>query len=356
MYAAFALAVAVTSAAAATVLPAATTTALATLATTSTVAAAAPARGDTLDADLAQVRAQLEAPRCEERARAHATLWARLEARRAVSSAASAELTARRDELRELARRTAFAARYESPALTELIGGDEASWNPRTGTLEVEYSRSSPREEAPATGAAGGSEFQPFGFEERHGVLVSRIPFDGPCQLELHGRAPRSFVRDPPPSLWLLAPDEREFEMWFTWPSTHERSVGKWTQGKARLWRHGQPTLLARDRTPGGKYDLGFDESYVLKLRVTRSALLGSLNGFGMLKASKRRRGYGRLGFAHCPDVERVRLSGRVERETIDALRTRRWELDLARELERPAPPDTELLPSWLVETSPGAP
>ena len=29
---------------------------------------------------------------------------------------------------------------------------------------------------------------------------------------------------------------------------------------------------------------------------------------------------------------------------------------DLARELERPAPLDTELLPSWLAEPTPGAP
>jgi len=321
---------------------------------------AAPARGvpphpdaavgGELDAGLARVRARLASARHTERAAAHAALWALLNARRDASAESAQELANRRDELLALARRTEFAARYEEPTLERLFGGDTASWNPRSGALEIEYSRRSARDEAPQEGAAGGSEFHPFGFEERHGVLVSVIPFDGTCQLELRGRAPRTFVRDQPPTLWLLTDDDREFEMWFTWPSTHERSVGKWTQGKAQLWRRGQPTLLARDRTPGGKYDLVFDEPYVLKLRVTRTALIGSLNGFGMLKASKRRRGYGRLGFEHCPDVESVRLSGQLSRRALAAVRRQHWEAALARHLEQPSAPETALLPAWLAD------
>jgi hypothetical protein len=78
--------------------------------------------------------------------------------------------------------------------------------------------------------------------------------------------------------------------------------------------------LLDTDPTPGGKYDMMWGERYDLKLVVKSGTLAASLQGYGMSSVRKARRVYGRLGFRWCPSVERVSLSGIVEREVIDEL------------------------------------
>jgi hypothetical protein len=253
-------------------------------------------------------------------------------------------------ELLELARRCAFGVSYGQPSVADLLGADSASWNERSGKLQISFTRASVRHEsAPrdVTDVASVYAFHPQAFQLSHGVLLLEVPFVGHCQIAVVGTLPEhKNDRKRAPQLMLQVDEQLAYTVDFTWPSTHRKSRGLWSQGTVYAWQAGVSELLATDPTPGGKYNMMWGERYALKFVVKSRSLVASLQGYGMLSVSKQKRAYGRLGFRWCPSIQSVQLSGIVAPEVIDSLREQSREREYANFLE--TVPAGGLLPDWI--------
>lgn len=254
------------------------------------------------------------------------------------------------DEVREAVVRCAFGLSYRPPDVAGLFGVGSASWNRRSGRLEVVFDRDSERHAGASSGladVASAFSFHPRGFSVVDGVCLFDVPFSGRCQIAIRGRLPEhKNDRKRPPQLVLRVDDRLAYTADFTWPTTYRKSRGLWSQGTIYEWDSGVSRLLATDPTPGGKYDMMWGQRYELKLVVKSSSLVASLQGYGMLSVAKLRRTYGRLGFRWCPSVERLCVSGIVEPDVMQGL------YDLHRATAFAAFADAvevgDLLPDWL--------
>lgn len=308
-------------------------------------ATAGPTGGeDSLRVQLDEIAAGLDRGECD---RAGDSLTALLEQEglraRLVGSAEA-------DEVRELLLRCAFGLSYRPPEVAGLLGVESAVWNRRSGRLEVSFDGTSVRHEDASTGLAEVASvygFHPRGFTLVDGVLFFDVPFSGPCRLAVEGRLPaHKNDRKRSPQLVLRVDDRLSYTVDYTWPSTWRKSRGLWSQGTIHQWTAGVSELLTTDRTPGGKYDMMWGERYDLKLVVKSSALSASLQGRGMCSVRKERRAYGQLGLRWCPSINRLSLSGIVDREVIERLRAEHHERAFAGYAASEAA--REHIPAWL--------
>ncbi len=230
---------------------------------------------------------------------------------------------ARRSDLEEDLVRCDFWIAHPEPDLDALLSGEVVLWDARAGEIVVRYS-GEPESLAdfernrPARGALA--------------LFVSPIEFDGPYALEWLGSGAQLAGLE---TIVAMEPDEHY----------HALVAGSSrAYGHALSWRNGDDVTLLElaEAEP-----IAADARLRVRVEVGRRRLVVQCNGRTVLRASKRRTLFGGFAFTRAhPRFERLTVSGRVDRDWIDAL----YDEALAEERDLFEWDPRAVLPAWLYD------